>query len=92
MKRALALNAGHVALIASKKRSKLVMNYLRAEGMSRQDLARVSAPAGLDLGCRTPEEIALSVISEIVMLRRRAAGGLMRDKLDQGEETVARVA
>ena len=90
MKRALALNAGYIALIASKKRSRLVMNYLRDEGVSPQDLARVSAPAGIDLGCRTPEEIALSVIGEIVMRRRGANGGLMRDKLRL--EKIAQVA
>jgi xanthine dehydrogenase accessory factor len=92
MKRALALKAGCIALIASKKRSRLVMNFLRAEGFGQEDLARVSAPAGLDLGCRTPEEIALSVIGEIVMRRRGAHGGLMRDKLKPEGEAVAKVA
>ena len=83
IKRALASRAGYIALIASRKRSGLVLDYLREEGFSEQDIARVMAPSGLDLGARTPEEIALCVISEIVLLRRGGSGMRMRDKLQQ---------
>jgi xanthine dehydrogenase accessory factor len=83
MKRALASNAGYIALIASRKRSRLVLDYLRQEGFAESDLARVMAPSGLDLGARTPEEIALCVMSEIVLLRRGGTGMRMRDKLKQ---------
>jgi len=85
MQKALAANPGYIALIASRKRSRLVLDYLRQEGFSQQDLDKVVAPAGLDLGARTPEEIALCVISEIVMLRRGGSGVRMRDKLEAGE-------
>ncbi|MDZ7842115.1 MAG: XdhC family protein [Gammaproteobacteria bacterium] len=85
MQRALAANPGYIALIASRKRSRLVLDYLRQEGFAQQDLEKVVAPAGLDLGARTPEEIALCVISEIVMLRRGGSGMRMRDKIEAGE-------
>lgn len=85
MKRALASNADYVALIASRKRSRLVLDYLREEGFDKAALARVMAPAGLDLGARTPEEIALCVISEIVMHRRAGSGVHMRDRLMSGD-------
>jgi xanthine dehydrogenase accessory factor len=81
IKRALVSGAGYVALIASRKRSGLVMDYLREEGVDEIDLQRVMAPCGLDLGPKTPEEIALCVISEITMLRRGGSGGRMRDRL-----------
>jgi len=81
MKRALASQAGYIALIASRKRSRLVLDYLRQEGFDEAAMARVMAPAGIDLGARTPEEIALSVISEIVMKRRAGSGMHMRDRL-----------
>ncbi len=68
MRRALASSVGYIALIASRKRSRLVLDYLRREGFGEQDLARVMAPSGLDLGARTPEEIALCVMSEIVLV------------------------
>jgi xanthine dehydrogenase accessory factor len=72
--RALRSPAGYVAVIASRKRSRLVSDFLRGEGFAEEELARLRAPAGLDLGARTPEEIALSVIGEIVMLRRGGSG------------------
>ena len=50
------------------------LDFLREQGFKDEELERIRAPAGLDLGARTPEEIALSVISEIVMLRRGATG------------------
>jgi xanthine dehydrogenase accessory factor len=79
--RALRSEAGYIALIASTKRARLVLDYLRSQGASEEDLARVRAPAGLDLGARTPEEIALSVVAEMVLVRRRGRGGLMRERL-----------
>lgn len=64
----------YVALIASGKRAGLVLDFLRQEGVAEAELAAVRAPAGLDLGAATPEEIALSVLAEIVMVRRHGSG------------------
>ena len=87
LKRALASRARYIALIASRKRSRLVLDFLRAEGFGEEQLERVMAPSGLDLGARTPEEIALCVMSEIVLVRRGGTGVRMRDKLksEQGQ-------
>ena len=81
LQQALSSPAGYIALIASRKRSRLVRDYLREAGVGTTQLDRVMAPAGLDLGARTPEEIALCVISEIVLTRRGGTGLRMRDKL-----------
>jgi xanthine dehydrogenase accessory factor len=70
LQRALEGEAAYVALVASAHRSRLVLDYLLAEGMPAEKVERVWAPAGLDLGAATPEEIALSIISQIVALRR----------------------
>ena len=86
MQRALSSQADYIALIASRKRSRLVLDYLREGGVSEQELGRVMAPSGLDLGARTPEEIALCVMSEIVLTRRGGSGMRMRDKLQQRPE------
>jgi xanthine dehydrogenase accessory factor len=83
MSRALASNARYIALIASRKRSRLVLDYLRDKKFSDSDIERVMAPCGIDIGARSPAEIALSVISEIVMVRRQASGVRMRDTLHQ---------
>jgi xanthine dehydrogenase accessory factor len=77
LQKALQGNAAYIALIASRHRSELVLDYLRAEGLSDEKIATVCAPAGLDLGAATPEEIALSIISQIVAFRRKGnASGL----------------
>lgn len=80
LQRALASPAGYIALIASRKRARLVLDFLRREGCHEADLARVMAPAGLDLGARTPEEIALCIASEIVLVRRGGSGLRLREQ------------
>lgn len=64
--RALRTEAPYVALVASRKRSAAVMEYLRSTGVSESVLARVRTPAGLDLGAATQEEIALGILAEVV--------------------------
>ena len=68
--KALESEAAYVALIASHHRARLVLDYLAAEGVPAERIARIFSPAGLDLGAATPEEIALSIVSQIVALRR----------------------
>jgi xanthine dehydrogenase accessory factor len=85
IRRALSSRADYIALIASRKRSRLVLDYLRQEGIGEHQLKRVMAPSGLDLGARTPEEIALCVISEIVLVRRGGSGLRMRDTLSEAQ-------
>jgi xanthine dehydrogenase accessory factor len=70
LQRALEGEAAYVALIASAHRSRLVLDYLLAEGTSAEKVERVWAPAGLDLGAAGPEEIALSIMSQIIAFRR----------------------
>jgi xanthine dehydrogenase accessory factor len=60
--------------VASAKRAASVLGYLRDRGVSEEALARVHAPAGLDLGHVATEEIAVAILAEIVQLR--AAGEL----------------
>jgi xanthine dehydrogenase accessory factor len=64
---AAALQAGvpYVGLVASRKRGAAVLQSLEAV-----DRDRVHTPAGLDIGARTPQEIALSILAEIVSLRQ----------------------
>jgi xanthine dehydrogenase accessory factor len=79
MDRCLRSPVRYIALIASRRRSKLVMDYLRERGFTEDDLGKVYAPAGLDLHARTPDEIALAALSEIVMLRRGGTSAHRRD-------------
>ncbi len=63
-------SAGYVGLVASRKRAEAVLAYLRTRGLAAEHLRRVKVPAGLDIGAVTPEEIALSIMAEIVQVRR----------------------
>ena len=79
LKRALDGGARYIALIASKKRTRIIFDQLIEEGIPAGRLEGVSAPAGLDLKAVTPEEIALAVLSEIVMIRRGGTGRPLRE-------------
>jgi xanthine dehydrogenase accessory factor len=70
--------ARYVGLVGSKRKSLLIFETLLAEGVPVERLRQVRAPVGLDIGARTPEEIALSIMAEIVMIRYGASGGPMR--------------
>lgn len=72
---ALKTEASYVGLVASKKRLEAVRQYLRDSELTEAQIARLKCPAGLDLGAVTPEEIALSILAEIVQVRRSASVG-----------------
>ena len=56
--------------MASRVRGSAVVAELHAEGLTEERLAALETPAGLDIGARTPEEIALSILARIVTVRR----------------------
>jgi len=62
-------DAAYVGLVASRKKAQYLIDYVRANGVSAERLARVKYPAGLDLGGMGAAEIALSVLAEIVQRR-----------------------
>lgn len=64
----------YVGMIGSKRRTKIVLERLRAEGASAEELREVRAPIGLAIGAVSPEEVALSILAEIVSERRGGAG------------------
>ena len=71
LQKVLAAGPAYVGVIASRKRFEHVRGTLLACGVPAAALERVHAPAGLDIGARTPEEIAVSVMAQIVQERRR---------------------
>ena len=64
----------YVGMIGSRRRVSGVFELVKAEGYSEESLVRVHAPIGLDIGAQTPEEIALSVIAEVVGVKRGGSG------------------
>lgn len=78
LEQALGTPAGYVGLVASRRRAEAVLGYLRDRGVPAEALARVRAPAGLDLGRLPNREIAVAILAELVRLRAEGslpAGG-----------------
>jgi len=70
---AAAFRPAYLGVVASRKRFAELREALGARGVRREVLDGITAPAGLDIGARTPEEIALSVVAQIVERRRHRA-------------------
>ncbi len=66
VEQALDTDASYVALVAGKKRAREIQDSLKAKGLTDEKRCRLRAPAGLDIRAESPEEIALSVMAEIV--------------------------
>lgn len=67
-------NPDYVGLIGSKRRTRIVIERVREAGVGSEQLEKVHAPIGLDIGAVTPEEVALAIIAEIVAVRRGGGG------------------
>ncbi|WP_372423970.1 XdhC family protein [Salinarimonas chemoclinalis] len=72
---ALASDAGYVAFVGSRLKAAALRAELIGAGLPEASFERLHAPAGLDIGAITPEEIALSILAEITVLRRRGQRG-----------------
>jgi xanthine dehydrogenase accessory factor len=65
----------YVGLIGSRRRTNIVLENLRTNGVPEEQLRNIRAPIGLDIGAVSPEEVALAIIAEIVAERRGGRGG-----------------
>ncbi len=70
IRQAVRTNASYIGMIGSRRKIALMWKDFEAEGLSRALLDRVHAPIGLDIGADNPEEIAISVVSELIHTRR----------------------
>jgi xanthine dehydrogenase accessory factor len=73
IERAAALRPAYLGLVASRKRGEVLLGYLAERGVPRDQLDRVHAPAGLDLGRTSHEEMAVAILAELVQLRASGA-------------------
>jgi xanthine dehydrogenase accessory factor len=76
---ALRAPAAYIGVMGSRRTHAARVEALRAAGVSEEELARLSAPIGLDLRGRTPEETAVSIAAEIIALRWGGSGRRLRD-------------
>jgi xanthine dehydrogenase accessory factor len=74
LRAAIAARPDYIGMIGSKRRTNIVLKKMREEGADEVELKRVRAPIGLDIGAVSPEEVALSILAEIVAERRGGSG------------------
>ncbi len=71
LEKALKTDAHYIGMIGSKRKTQTLLDKLREKGVHEASLARVYSPIGISIGAVTPQEIALSIVSELVKIRRR---------------------
>lgn len=81
----LAAPSAYIGVISSRRRWNLTREELGKAGIAKQDLDRVHAPIGLDLKADTPEEIALSIMAEVIQTTRGAAGVPLKTSREQSK-------
>jgi xanthine dehydrogenase accessory factor len=74
MQIAVRANPDYIGLIGSKRRTSIVIERLREAGVPEEQLNKIHAPIGLDIGAVSPEEVALAIMAEIIAIRRGGTG------------------
>jgi len=72
-------DAAYIGVIGSKRRWLTTVKALKDKGISDELIARVHSPMGIELNAETPEEIAVSIMAEVLMLRDKGTGKQMKD-------------
>ncbi len=68
---AITTGARYIGMIGSKKKNEVILAHLQSKGISKDVLEGVHSPIGLDIGAETPEEIALSIVAELIAIKRQ---------------------
>ena len=74
---ALKTRARYIGLLGSRRKTLMIYRRLLEQGVTKERIREVYAPIGLNIGALTPEEIAVSIMSEVIMVRRGGDGGKM---------------
>jgi xanthine dehydrogenase accessory factor len=67
---ALETKAKYIGMIGSRSKNKIIFSHLRAKGVTKEKIDKVYAPIGLEINAQTPEEIAISILAEIIKVRK----------------------
>lgn len=78
--------AAYIGVIGSRRRWATTVKALREKGIADEKIARVHSPMGLELQAETPEEIAVSIMAEVLMVRAKGTGKPMKGQRIEGQE------
>jgi xanthine dehydrogenase accessory factor len=88
LEQALRTNTPYISFIASALKARKVFNFLTTKGLAPESLSRVRAPAGLDIGASSSQEIAVSILAEIVEARKRKVTRVGLEHVSAGNATL----
>jgi len=71
LEQVLRSGAAYIGMIGSRNKRELVFKEMTAHGYGEEDLARVTAPIGTNIGAETPEELAVSIVGELIQVRAK---------------------
>lgn len=77
----LATRAGYIGVIGSRRRWTMTARGLREKGVDEKNISRIHSPIGIELNAETPEEIAVSILAELIMLRNGGTGKAMKENV-----------
>ena len=84
LRHALSTPVGYIGMLGSRRRGATILKFLGEDGVTREELARVRVPIGLDLGARSAPEIALAILAEIQAVRGGGSGQPLSAGRDRG--------
>ncbi len=79
--------AGYIGMLGSRKKAKILFDLLEKEGIDPAKFERVSVPIGIDIGSETPEEIAVSIVAELIAIRKNRDIRTIKDALRRVQPT-----
>jgi xanthine dehydrogenase accessory factor len=79
LEKVITSQAAYIGMIGSRRKAALIREELMAKGVAAERIGSVYTPVGLDIGAETPEEIAVSILGEIIKVRNGKTGGSLRD-------------
>lgn len=91
MAKALSLNAAYLSFVASRKKANGTYNELRSKGVKFDQLKTIKTPAGLDIGAKTPEEVAISILAEIIHDFRKPGAEMTSSSTPLNEENAPQI-
>lgn len=80
LRNSLKYTPGYIGMIGSKRRVKAMLEQLLTEGYDKEKLDKICSPIGLNIGAVTPEEIAISIIAQVISYRKGSISGLSKNK------------
>ncbi len=85
LKTAISFNTNYLGFVSSRRKATSIYNMLRQMGVDNDQLSKIKTPAGIDINAKTPEEVAISILAEIIQIKREGQQKESENKLKMPE-------